>query len=225
MEERMQSNYKEGMEFPVVEMFYSIQGEGKFAGVPSVFIRLAGCTRQCPFCDTDFKEVKEVVTLGEMKERLKKYRGINVVWTGGEPLLHWETIKNLASVGGKYQDWHIETNGDLLTSDELYVELSYNINYLVVSPKCLSVAKRVHADLVVSKRRKLFTFDIKVATDLGKVTSELLPYATMIMPLTFDDEQKTQELKARVVEYALKHNLRYTPRLHVDIWGFKTKGV
>jgi len=218
------AKYEVGFEFPIVETFYSIQGEGRYVGTPSLFIRLAGCTRACPFCDTDFESVSSILNLGEMKSLLRKYRDVNVVWTGGEPLLHWESISNLYEIGGKHQDWHMETNGDLLI-ESIYEESSNILNYLAVSPKCLETAKKVYQELIEKGRRKRFTFDIKVASDTDVVNKELLPYATMIMPLTYDDIKVTKEIQKKVIQYALDKKIRYSPRLHVDIWGFRTKGV
>ena len=51
----------------VNEIFYSLQGEGLNTGTPAVFVRLSGCNLQCPFCDTEHAEGKEM-TEGEIIE-------------------------------------------------------------------------------------------------------------------------------------------------------------
>jgi organic radical activating enzyme len=73
------------MEYPIVETFFSIQGEGANVGAPVNFIRLAGCPVNCSFCDTD-KRVKETVTEYQLASRMRK--GFPVVITGGEPCIH-----------------------------------------------------------------------------------------------------------------------------------------
>lgn len=76
------------MEYPVVEIFQSIQGEGFYIGTPANFIRLAGCNLKCPWCDTDWSKP----TLGTLEaiaivDRLDKTLPLTVI-TGGEPLIH-----------------------------------------------------------------------------------------------------------------------------------------
>lgn len=95
-------------------MFASIQGESSYAGLPCVFIRMAGCNLRCSYCDTTYA-YDEGTELSE-DEILKKIRsfGINLVEiTGGEPLLQRETshlVKQL--INEKYKVL-IETNGSV----------------------------------------------------------------------------------------------------------------
>ncbi len=72
------------------EIFHSIQGEGKLAGVPSVFIRTTGCNLRCTWCDsptTSWKPVGETMTLDQIIERLADFACTHVVLTGGEPMI------------------------------------------------------------------------------------------------------------------------------------------
>ncbi len=70
------------------EIFYSIQGEGRYTGCPAVFVRFSGCNLQCPFCDTDFKAHKEM-TEDEICAYVNRIKGEckHVIFTGGEPTL------------------------------------------------------------------------------------------------------------------------------------------
>lgn len=79
-----------GTGFSLHSIWYTIQGEGPWAGKPALFVRLAGCNLRCFWCDTDFSEkrlydAQELAT--EIKVACAKYRCGHVVITGGEPLL------------------------------------------------------------------------------------------------------------------------------------------
>jgi len=175
------------------------------------------------------------MTLEEMKDELAKpeYRGANVIWTGGEPTLHFESIENLKAIGGKITNWHIETDGDFICKNPSehnlqngisYDRLMETIDYLVCSPKCEPTAKKVHNDLVIDGWLPEDEFEIKIVTDLDK-TFAFYKYATSLMPLSYDDPAKTYETKLKVAEYCVKNNVRFCPRLQVDLWGFAKRGV
>ncbi len=74
----------------VNEIFYSLQGEGFLAGVPSVFIRLAGCPLRCRWCDTKYAQdptAGEEYSIAEVVEKANHWRFEHVVITGGEPTI------------------------------------------------------------------------------------------------------------------------------------------
>ncbi len=125
----------------------TIQGEGKLAGMPSLFIRLSGCNLRCIWrledgsfsrCDTPFAsfDTREIVRLevDELIELLKANLGAtrHVVITGGEPMLQKDALIDLAGrIKGKL-GLHItiETNGTIFSS-----ELAEYINLFSISPK------------------------------------------------------------------------------------------
>lgn len=102
----------------VVEIFYSIEGEGKRAGEPCVFIRFAGCNLKCSYCDTpyaqDATQCNNDMSVAQIAKEVYKYKDkcTNVTLTGGEPLLQdlEELLFTLA-----YRGFHIniETNGSI----------------------------------------------------------------------------------------------------------------
>lgn len=73
----------------IVDIFYSIQGEGAHVGVPSIFIRLYGCNLSCPFCDELLhKGDYEELSFDAVLERIKAYPSMQVIITGGEPSIY-----------------------------------------------------------------------------------------------------------------------------------------
>lgn len=74
--------------YKVNEIFYSLQGEGRWMGRPAVFVRMSGCNLKCPFCDTDFKGYKEMSAEDILTACLEKGGDCRfIVLTGGEPTL------------------------------------------------------------------------------------------------------------------------------------------
>src|SRR3954447_12001937 len=77
----------------IAELFYSIQGEGKLVGVPSIFVRASGCNLRCTWCDTPYASWKpegEDLTVSEIMKRVDERAGHpcgHVVVAGGEPMI------------------------------------------------------------------------------------------------------------------------------------------
>lgn len=111
--------------YRVNEIFYSLQGEGRWAGRAAVFIRFSGCNLKCPFCDTDFSSYAQM-SAREIIDTIKQYGCNFVVLTGGEPTLQVENpfIDALHEAGFEVA---METNG---TRD-----VPSHVDWVTVSPK------------------------------------------------------------------------------------------
>ena len=72
----------------IADIFYSIQGEGRLAGVPSAFVRTTGCNLRCTYCDSAyaFKGGRKL-SIPQILETIRPYQVRHVLLTGGEPLL------------------------------------------------------------------------------------------------------------------------------------------
>ena len=103
----------------VVEIFDSFQGEGLYVGEPATFLRLGGCNLNCDFCDTEFDDYKEIsveLVTESVLNHIQNHKNKLLVITGGEPLLHYEELKELVSnlsyqILNKGLKIQIETNG------------------------------------------------------------------------------------------------------------------
>ncbi len=98
----------------VNEIFYSIQGEGKLVGIPSIFLRLTGCNLRCSFCDTKYAYLQgEEMTIPAILDKIKKFTCTNICITGGEPLLQKDTVKLIEALLQKNYKICLETNGSI----------------------------------------------------------------------------------------------------------------
>lgn len=98
----------------ICEIFFSLQGESTFAGLPCVFIRLAGCNLCCTYCDTpESFETADQYSLDRILEEVRKYGCRLVEITGGEPLLQDDTIELMERLNSEGFNILLETNGSL----------------------------------------------------------------------------------------------------------------
>jgi len=130
--------------FKVIELFQSFQGEGQRVGTPTIFLRLAGCNLQCPFCDTayarDGSRKVEVVNIRDIVAELfgmglSKHSPYDLCITGGEPLLQKKgvelLVKTLQSTGFPLLRVNIQTNGTIPVEPSSILSMTY----IAVSPK------------------------------------------------------------------------------------------
>ena len=85
------------------EIFFSLQGESSYIGIPTIFIRLTGCPMRCTYCDTAyaFHDGKKM-TIQQILKEISQYKTKYVTVTGGEPLAQkpcWDLLKDLSDKG------------------------------------------------------------------------------------------------------------------------------
>ena len=97
----------------ILEIFYSIQGEGRNQGKPAIFIRLAGCNLRCRWCDTPgVYDGGVLLDAGQIIGKIRDFRCREICITGGEPLLQKEELTGLLRLlSGLGYHTEIETNG------------------------------------------------------------------------------------------------------------------
>ncbi len=116
----------------ISEVFFSIQGEGPFLGLPCFFIRFAFCNLNCSFCDTKEKLNKAYkISLNKLLNLSKKYKYITI--TGGEPFLQSPFLKNFIEKINKFII--LETNGSIFPEKTFIKTLKRKNIALVISPK------------------------------------------------------------------------------------------
>ncbi len=96
------------------EIFYSIQGESTYAGLPTVFIRLSGCHLRCTYCDTTYAYHEgEKQNLDLILEKVRSYGAKYVCVTGGEPLLQKDVYPLMTKLCDEGFRVSLETSGDI----------------------------------------------------------------------------------------------------------------
>lgn len=120
----------------ITTVFYSLQGEGPAVGRPAIFVRLAGCNKNCLDCDekkkygNKFEEVESSSIVSRVQNYLKTHPNSRIIFTGGEPLLQPTAINEIMN-GLPGQLFDIETNGTINNQEELFKRF----NIMVISPK------------------------------------------------------------------------------------------
>ena len=113
-------------EYPIVEIFHSVQGEGAHSGVSSIFIRFGKCNLSCEWCDTDF-DIWANMSVSKIVSEIEPWDCKRIVLTGGEPALQnlWPLRRVLRKRGYHFA---IETNGTVKLDDDV-------VDWICVSPK------------------------------------------------------------------------------------------
>jgi len=96
----------------ITEIFYSLQGETRTSGFPTVFIRLTGCPLRCHYCDTEYAFTDgKTLELTEILATVKQYQAKYITVTGGEPLAQKECLTLLSMLCDLDYDVSLETSG------------------------------------------------------------------------------------------------------------------
>ena len=209
----------------VSEVFTSIQGEGPTIGTPSVFVRLQGCAVGCAWCDTKYSWRAgggRETTLDALLAEVKAGGVGNVVVTGGEPLEHPALPPLLARLQGLGLRVEVETAGT--EPPPPVVVDQWNVS-LKLAHSGVPEARRLRP-AAIERFRDLgawFKFVVGAERDVDEVLAiqarHALPSARIIlMPLGMRREEQEARMPA-VVEWCRRHDYRFSPRLHILLWG------
>jgi 7-carboxy-7-deazaguanine synthase len=221
----------------ISEIFYSIQGEGILAGVPSVFVRSSGCNLRCTWCDTPYTSWNPEGRDYSIDEIVSEVRGFDaaahVVVTGGEPMIaegivelthrlkesgmhvtietagtvHKDVACDLMSIspklanstpherdGGRWAAQHDRLRYQPEVLSRLMREFEYQLKFVVSSPEDLLEIEVILQETQANRRRVVLMAE---GTDAATIR-ERAPWIT---------------------EICKRGGFRYSPRLHIDLWG------
>lgn len=229
----------------ISELFYSVQGEGLLAGVPSVFVRTSGCNLRCRWCDTPYASSEpegEQQTVEEIVARVREYPARHVVLTGGEPMLA-KGIEDLARTL-KEAGYHItiETAGtiepdgiacDLASLSPKLADSTPDVEQFGEGWSKRHEESRIQREVLnawavgYSCQFKFVVSDSGDMEEIEKILKAVTPRPepgrVLLMP-EGTDSATLQERSQIVAELCKETGYRFCPRLHIDLYG-DTKGT
>jgi 7-carboxy-7-deazaguanine synthase len=221
----------------VSEIFLSLQGEGRLAGVVSVFVRLAGCNLHCRWCDTAYARrggQRGQKSVAEIVSQVAEHGCRHVVVTGGEPLIAPELPELLQALADGEKHVTLETNATQ------YRDLACDL--VSISPKLAHSTPlpgpqgryaeeherhRLNVPAIASfidRHDYQLKFVVNDESDLTEVDAILsqLPAVdrekVMLMPLA-RTKTEYQRRAPLVAALCVRHGFRFCPRLHMELWG------
>lgn len=225
-------------EFYVSEIFRSIQGEGNYAGVNSLFVRFQFCQLTCNWCDSKYTWYEKSghfrqYSQSDLKDIIRQTPCHHIIFTGGEPSLYRLDLLYVES-----KKFHVETNGNLIPTLPLNISLSDGTSISreamnesiiehynwVVSPKLKNAYQEINEEALSfwsSRPYAVFKFIIRSADDLQEVaywqkTCLLDPNKIYI---GLEGISLHSQLQPELVESIIEKGYHFSPRLHIILWG------
>jgi 7-carboxy-7-deazaguanine synthase len=221
----------------IAEIFYSIQGEGRLVGIPSVFIRTSGCNLRCAWCDTPYTSWQaegEDWSVKQIVAKVASFRAHHVVITGGEPLLAKKIVALSAAIKQTGAHITIETAAtvfqpvvcDLMS---LSPKLSHSTPHKRAGGRFASMHERNRLNLgVIQKFLDDYDCQIKFVVnreeDFAEIDAILRrlqkwdPSRVLIMPQGTTRAELRKKTKW-IVELCKQRGYGLTPRLHIELFG------
>ncbi len=225
----------------ISELFYSIQGEGKLTGQPSLFIRTSGCNLRCNWCDTGYASWEpsgDEMSLDALIIEVEKVTSSHVVITGGEPMIAKEIHLLCEKLKSTKSHITIETAGTI-APEKIICDLAS------ISPKMSNSTPDNRASEVWQKRHERdrinievlrewvdnYEFQLKFVIDseddikeifelLTQLDRDIAPYNVLLMPQGITSEEIDSK-KIMVTDLCKKYGFRFCDRLHISLFGNK----
>jgi len=213
------------LKIQISEIFYSLQGEGRLSGIPSVFVRLSGCPLRCRWCDTkyawDYKAGREF-EIEDVEKEISNYDTPYLVITGGEPMVHPDLEELVGKLARKGRHITIETSG-IRSIRGLACDL------MSISPKLSNAGgpKEWFRPDEIKKLLKDYDYQLKFVVDRPDDLDEIAvcletlgtvePYKVYLMPQASNRTEYLQKA-LWIAESCLKTGFSFSGRLQVMLW-------
>jgi 7-carboxy-7-deazaguanine synthase len=221
----------------IAEIFYSLQGEGTLVGVPSVFVRTSGCNLRCSWCDTPYTSWQpegEEMPLDRIVEECGRYPARHAVVTGGEPMI----APGIVELTGRLRERGLHITVE--TAGTVYAPVACDL--MSISPKLANstpegrwAARHDRLRIQPQVLRLLmsgYPYQLKFVISREEEIAEARDLAAaleadrdrvLLMPEGVD-AATLRERGAWLAEICKREGFRFSPRLHVELWGSR-RGV
>ena len=213
------------MKLKINEIYYSLQGESSFSGLPCVFIRLTYCNLRCSYCDTEYAFYEgDDMKISDIIKKINLYECNLVEVTGGEPLLQEGCIQLITELHKNKKTVLIETGGSLP------INSIPKKTHIILDLKCPSSNmedKNMWKNIDFLKKKDEVKFVIGTYEDYCWAKETIQKYnLNKICPILFSPVYNKIEPKD-IAKWILKDNLevRFQMQLHKQIWEESKKGV
>jgi 7-carboxy-7-deazaguanine synthase len=220
----------------ISEIFYSVQGEGLLVGAPSIFVRTSGCNLRCVWCDTPYTSWAPEGSeqpVEAILEEANRYPARHAVVTGGEPMIAPQIAELTAGLRGLGLHVTVETAGTV------FAEVACDL--MSISPKLANSTpwerdggrwakqhERLRIDEDVLQRlMAAYAYQLKFVVERPEDLPEIRSIVertgaaserVVLMP-EGTDSGVLHERGQWLVEIAKQEGFRFSPRLHIELWG------
>ncbi|MDZ4723570.1 MAG: 7-carboxy-7-deazaguanine synthase QueE [candidate division Zixibacteria bacterium] len=230
---------------PLNEAFLSIQGEGRFAGYPAIFLRFNYCNLGCAWCDTRFTwaegkiEQAELMSAPQIANRANELISktalnpsqVHIVLTGGEPMLHQDRLPSLMDElkAKGFTFFEVETNGMFAPSKEMASLVSWwNCSPKLTNNGLPTQINRVPSaiEALMATQKVDFKFVVGSPQDIAEIELDylpLIPSETIMLMAEGWTREKQITAMPWVIEECHRLGWRFSPRLHILAWGDERK--
>lgn len=209
-------------ELNVNEIFYSLQGEAREVGLPTMFVRLTGCPLRCHYCDTKYAfKGNNLLSIEAILAEIEKYNTKQVCVTGGEPLAQINCHILLDKLIQQGYQVSLETSGSINISD---VNPKVSIVMDVKTPSSNESTQNRYDNIAKLQAKDQLKFVIGSSVDFDFSVNVLQQYPTateVLFSPVFGSIEPVQ-LAQWILDAQL--NVRLQVQLHKLLWGDEGRG-
>jgi 7-carboxy-7-deazaguanine synthase len=212
----------------VAETFFSVQGEGPTAGLPAVFIRLQGCSVGCSWCDTKYSwdaAGGRPADVAALVEEAGRHPCRRVVVTGGEPLESALFEQLVSALVTSMFSIEVETSGVIHPgATAAAAPVQWNVSLKLPSSQ-VPDARRINPEAIAAFTRldawwKFVVRDDRDLADALRLAERFaLPHGRILLQPEATRREEMLDRSPWVVEQCKRHGFRFSPRLHIWLWG------
>jgi 7-carboxy-7-deazaguanine synthase len=201
----------------ITEIFYSLQGEAKEVGIPTVFVRLTGCPLRCNYCDTAYAfKGNNPLSIKSIMEQVAKYNSHYVCVTGGEPMAQSNCLILLDTLIEAGYKVSMETSGSI---DITPVNKKVSVVMDLKTPSSTEQSQNRYENIAVLESKDQLKFVIASRSDFDWCCSILEDYDVLsdVLFSPVYESLKPVDLADWILEKQL--NVRLQVQLHKLLWG------